>query len=74
MIFAKPIRFVELNETIVWKGTTLKAVRRPYISQPFRTCEGCYLNSSDAIQVCNRMQCSSFDRIDRTSIWFVKEK
>lgn len=66
-----PDTFKEIGFPFTRGGVKLVAVRRPGGLKPKDACKGCYF--CDTCNFGNKLACSSFDRVDGISVWFVKE-
>ena len=65
-----PKTFIKVNETIHLNGEKYQAILRPKDYLPADVCKGYDLREDG--QNCKIMQCSSFDRRDNKSVWFVR--
>ena len=64
-----PSVFKPVGEVLTRQGTRLQVVARPVDLLPKDACAGCFF--SEGCGYINRLQCSPFDRQDRTGVWFV---
>lgn len=70
-MITKPTVFKPIGEPFKRQGTMLVAIKRPDVL-PRDACKGCFF-----VRACNdsnSLACSSFDRYDKTSVWFVEAK
>lgn len=71
-----PTRFVRIGETIERYGVPLVCVQRPPGLHPADACKGCFFSKArmgEKVMNCLDIQCSGFDRMDRSNVWFVKQ-
>jgi len=61
-----PRGFIPVGGTFTFGGQTVIVKKRPEGISPRDACLGCAYASGG----CPNIQCSSFDRIDKTSVWF----
>ncbi len=61
-----PRGFVPVGGTFTYGGQTVVVKKRPSGIEPCSACVGCAFSRGG----CPNVQCSSFDRIDGTSVWF----
>jgi hypothetical protein len=63
-----PTIFIPLGEIAYYRNKSYRAIPRPDANQlrPENACDGCAFKSGD----CGILQCSRFDRKDKTDVWF----
>lgn len=67
----QPTVFKPIGQPFKRVGKMLVAIKRPDVL-PKDACKGCYF--VNACNATNTLACSSFDRYDKTSVWFVEAK
>lgn len=63
-----PSRYVMIGDTTVVEGRRYLCVERRPVQTPAEACSGC--DFSIRYRNCDPLKCSSFDRADRTNVWF----
>lgn len=67
-----PTEFVPIGGTAVVGGIRYVCVERPRNLEVCMACSGCDFNKRGRKCLFSNLQCSSFDREDRKSVWFVE--
>jgi len=68
-----PMVFIEIGDLVEHYGHVYRCVERPKGIEVCMACSGCDFDRKHRQCFFANLQCSSFDRRDRKSVWFVEE-